>query len=55
VDELGGFPLAIRLAGKAAKIPESEEIRLKISPGKRYSGNLEIVEEKISIRHWSEH
>jgi len=46
VDELGGFTRAIRLAGKAAKIPESEEIRLKIFPRKK--DILEIVKENIS-------
>ena len=35
VDELGGFPLAIRLAKKAAGIPENEAVRLKIFPKRK--------------------
>jgi hypothetical protein len=29
VDELGGFPEALRLAKQAAKIPEKEEVNLE--------------------------
>jgi protease-4 len=32
VDELGGFPVALRLAKKAAGIPEDVTIRLKVFP-----------------------
>jgi len=35
VDELGGFPEALLLAKKAAKIPEKEEVNLKVYPPKR--------------------
>jgi len=35
VDELGGFPAALRLAKKAAGIPEGEEVHLEIFPPKR--------------------
>ena len=35
VDELGGFPAALRLAKKAAGIPEEQEVRLEIFPPKR--------------------
>ena len=32
VDELGGYPLALKLAKQAAKIPESDEVELKVFP-----------------------
>jgi protease-4 len=35
VDELGGFPVALRLAKEAAGIPESEEVRLQLFPPKK--------------------
>jgi protease-4 len=35
VDELGGFPVALALAKKAANIPESEEVKLKEFPQKK--------------------
>jgi protease IV len=35
VDELGGFPEALRLAKKAAKIPDKEEVNLKVFPPKK--------------------
>jgi protease-4 len=35
VDELGGYPVALRLAKEAAGIPESEKVRLKVFPAKR--------------------
>ncbi|MCI0567389.1 MAG: signal peptide peptidase SppA [Acidobacteria bacterium] len=35
VDELGGFPEALRLAKQAAKIPEKEEVNLKVYPPKK--------------------
>ncbi|HEU5154420.1 MAG TPA: signal peptide peptidase SppA, partial [Gemmatimonadales bacterium] len=35
VDELGGFPEALLLAKKVAKIPEKEEVNLKVYPPKR--------------------
>jgi len=35
VDELGGFPEALSLAKKAAKIPDSEDVNLKIFPPKK--------------------
>ena len=35
VDELGGFPEALSLAKKAAKIPDSEEVNLKVFPPKK--------------------
>jgi len=35
VDELGGFPEALRLAKQVAKIPEKEEVNLKVYPPKR--------------------
>ncbi|QTA87446.1 signal peptide peptidase SppA [Desulfonema magnum] len=44
VDELGGFPLAIRLAKEAAEIPEDAEICLKVFPKKKPL--LEVLLEK---------
>ena len=35
VDELGGFPVALKLAKKAAGIPEKEDVTLKIYPPKK--------------------
>ncbi|MCI0655958.1 MAG: signal peptide peptidase SppA [Acidobacteria bacterium] len=35
VDELGGFPEALRLAKQAAKIPDKEEVNLKVYPPKK--------------------
>jgi len=35
VDELGGFPEALHLAKQAAKIPDHEEVNLKIYPPKK--------------------
>jgi protease-4 len=35
VDELGGFPVALRLAKEAAGIPEGEKVRLKAFPRKK--------------------
>ena len=35
VDELGGFPVALKLAKNAAGIPESENVRLKLFPAKK--------------------
>ncbi|HXG63549.1 MAG TPA: signal peptide peptidase SppA [Blastocatellia bacterium] len=35
VDELGGFPVALRLAKEAAGIPEGESVRLKSFPAKK--------------------
>jgi protease IV len=35
VDELGGFPVALNLAKKAAGIPESERVRLRVFPAKK--------------------
>ncbi|HSA92306.1 MAG TPA: signal peptide peptidase SppA [Terriglobales bacterium] len=35
VDELGGFPKALELAKKAANIPESEEVKLKLFPERK--------------------
>lgn len=46
VDELGGFPEAIRLAKKAAGIPEDAEICLKLFPKKK--AFLDLLEEKAS-------
>lgn len=46
VDELGGFPEAIRLAKKAADIPEDAEICLKLFPKKK--AFLDLLEEKAS-------
>jgi protease IV len=37
VDELGGFPVALRLAKEAAGIPEDADIRLKIFPPEKTS------------------
>ena len=46
VDELGGFPTALRLAKKAAKIPESEDVRLRLYPPKK--STWEVLMERIS-------
>jgi protease-4 len=35
VDELGGFPTALRLTKQAAKIPEGDEVELKVFPPKK--------------------
>jgi protease IV len=35
VDELGGYPAALRLAKEAAGIPESEDVRLRLFPPKK--------------------
>jgi protease-4 len=35
VDELGGFPEALKLAKEAAKIPEKEDVNLKVYPPKK--------------------
>ena len=45
VDELGGFATALRLAKNAAKIPETEEVHLRVYPEKR--GTLELLLERL--------
>lgn len=40
VDELGGFPAALRLAKKAAGIPEQEEVTLRLFPPKKSAPEL---------------
>ncbi len=35
VDELGGFPAALALARKAARIPDTEEVRIELFPRKK--------------------
>jgi protease-4 len=35
VDEVGGFPAALALAKKAARIPDAEDVRLEVFPKKR--------------------
>ena len=35
VDELGGFPVALRLVRQAAKLPENAPLRLKVYPEKK--------------------
>ncbi|MGA2325809.1 MAG: signal peptide peptidase SppA [Bryobacteraceae bacterium] len=35
VDELGGFPAALALAKKAARIPDAEDVRIEVFPKKR--------------------
>jgi len=45
VDELGGFSAALRLAKKAAGIPESEEVNLRVFPPKR--GTLELLIDRL--------
>lgn len=40
VDELGGFPVALNLAKKAAGIPESEEVKLKVFPRRKTAWQL---------------
>jgi protease-4 len=35
VDELGGFPAALKLARTAMKLPEGEPVRLKVYPEKK--------------------
>jgi protease-4 len=35
VDELGGFPTALRLAKQAARIPDSEEVNIQVFPKKK--------------------
>ena len=37
VDELGGFPVALALAKKAARIPDTEPVRLELFPKKKTS------------------
>jgi protease-4 len=46
VDELGGFPTALRLAKKAAGIPEAEEVNLRVYPPKR--GTLELLIDRLA-------
>lgn len=45
VDELGGFPAALRLAKQAARIPETEEVNLRVYPEKR--GTLELLIDRL--------
>ncbi len=45
VDELGGFPAALRLAKRAANIPETEEVNLQVYPEKR--GTLELLLDRL--------
>ena len=35
VDELGGYPVALRLAKEAANIPESDDVNIQVFPAKR--------------------
>jgi len=49
VDELGGFPTALRLAKQAARIPESEDVNLRLFPPKR--GTLEAwIDRLLELR-----
>jgi len=49
VDELGGFPTALRLAKQAARIPETEEVNLRLFPPKR--GTLEAwIDRLLGLR-----
>jgi protease-4 len=45
VDELGGFPVALRLAKEAARIPEGAEIQLKLFPARKTL--LQAIAEKL--------
>ena len=45
VDELGGFPTALRLAKQAARIPETEDVNLRVFPPKR--GTLEALIDRL--------
>ncbi len=44
VDELGGFPVALRLAKKAAGIPEKEDVHLKLYPPKKTTLEMLLTE-----------
>lgn len=48
VDELGGFPTALALARKAARIPEKEEVRIELFPRKK--STFEALVEQLSGR-----
>lgn len=45
VDELGGFPVALSLAKKAAGIPETEEVKLAVYPPKKET--VQLVLDKL--------
>jgi protease-4 len=44
VDEVGGFPVALKLAKQAAGIPEKEDVNLKVYPPKK--GPIEMLLEE---------
>jgi protease-4 len=46
VDELGGFPAALRLAKAAAGVPETEDVNIEVFPHKR--GSLELLLERLA-------
>jgi protease-4 len=46
VDEVGGFPVALRLAKQAARIPDREEIRIRLFPRKKSA--FEALMERLS-------
>jgi protease-4 len=48
VDELGGFPTALALARKAARIPDQEEVRVEVFPRKKTT--FEALIEQLSGR-----
>src|SRR5207245_7189109 len=56
VDELGGFPEALKLAKKAAGIPEQEEVKLEVFPRKKnileslLSGNPDNSEKEATTQ-----
>ena len=46
VDELGGFPAALRLAKVAAGVPEAEDVNIEVFPRKR--GSLELLLDRLA-------
>jgi protease-4 len=51
VDELGGFPTALRLAKQAAGIPEKDKVKLKLFPARRTALATLLGEEPDSSEH----
>jgi protease-4 len=40
IDELGGFPVALRLVKEAAGIPQDADVRLRVFPPKKTLGGV---------------
>jgi protease-4 len=55
VDELGGFPAALRLAKQAAKIPDTEEVHLKPYPPKKTAAQTLLAMLQGEERDSSDH